>query len=324
MKDNGRQYRTRVSAVTKFMQDDLGLQPDRIWPLSIRNTMRFFSHLQLQELSASTITGYWAAIQWFHDISGFPSLASDPQFQQLHRLLEACFRVNHVLAKGKREIPSDLLELISQEVMSKSTSFGDHYHRDATIFTTLGHTGARGSEVRTMTTARVKFMQDRIRFTLDYESSKTTRLSHSRTAKRHPSDFFDLVATGLINCPCKFFTNWWNISGCHIPGPDRPVFPNSNSKKPISYSTIRLRLLATLTKMGYNASNYGTHSFRHGRAHDMQRAGAPLSDIRKVLRHAPDSNSTHLYLPQRDKRTHTTLDVIPTRKRTRGLQPKSY
>ena len=305
LKDGGTQYSARLRAVTIFLSRLLNIPPEQLWPLTPNHALLFLSHQQLLGNAYSTVVGYFAAINWGREIMGVPSLSALPEGQQVRRFLDSTQRANQRPIEGKLPIDALLGEQLIDYNLSHSRHAGDHYDRTANIISLALAGLNRVGEVSNLYDNDLMF-ERQLRYVdrfFNYESSKSMSLHDSARTPRQP---FRIYATNTRNCPVRRIAKWCQDTGLQNPSvAPRPVFPGANLLTPVSYSTVRVHLLASLDALGLDSRLYGTHSLRRGPATDAYLAGVPVPEIRKRLRHAPGSSATFQYLPA-DASRHRT------------------
>ena len=296
LKNDCNDYVSKVQCVARFMENECSIHPDSIWPMTTTAFVDFLADQSEKGNQLETMSSYVDAVEWFHDISGFPSFKSSPQFPLIRRLMEAAGRFNYQPSQAKEAFTPELVTSIIDDCLEHYRRGGSvSWLRAATIFACVDDAAGRINEILEASTDRVEFLPSaEVRIALPYRNSKNTHLKKPRSA-RQAMDYITLSGRGA-----RLFGEWWRYRSFSLLSHSEqiPVFEGTTAGRPLSYSTIRLQLSATLTRLGVDPSKYGTHSFRKGRSTAAFQQGAPVEGIRRLLRHAPGSGATAAYLPR--------------------------
>jgi Phage integrase family len=295
LKNNCDDYFSRVQYIENFFVDRCSRQAISLWPLSVMDMLDFIAAQSERGNQLETLEGYVNAVEWLHDLCGFPSIKEDGQYPTLQRLVEASGRANFTPVQGKEGFTSQQVTSIIDECLSLYNGGGSvSWFRAAVIFAGMDDTAGRVNEILEASTSRTVFLEGGdIRINLPYQNSKSTSLrKQRRDAKK--SDFIIIRGRGA-----HWFRCWWSYCKLDLPGKeDCPVFEGAIPGIPLSYSAIRAQLKTVVQRIGLDPTKYGTHSFRKGRSMMAFQQGVPVEDIRVMLRHAPKSGATASYLPK--------------------------
>jgi hypothetical protein len=292
-------YLTKVRRITTVLSTELGLHPDEIWPLSI-DLLEHFLVLQCDRGNQlGTVSAYVDAAEWYHNIHKFPSLRTGPYAKTITHLQNAIGRVNLSQSTSKQGFTPSHISAIVEDCLSHadealaSQRDPTAWLRGATLFAGAGDSGSRMSELCRLTTDQVVLSStsDTVFCYSTFESSKTAKLKP--TLNRNKQAFFTIQGLAAV-----LFRPWWHSQSLDHTHHSVAVFPRADGVRPITYSTVRRQLLSTLSRLGLSTTDFGTHSFRRGRATTAFQQGSDLPTIRQLLQHTPTSQSTFKYLPR--------------------------
>jgi len=298
MKHGYEQYFGRVQQVTEVLVRECGSPPEHVWPLSVSNAARFLAYLQLLRRRQSTVAGYVAAIEWYHDIHAWPNIRTGPGGPFIRRVLDSIFRTDLGPARPRDGVTPAMLQQLISGCWERSSSPTDCWARLATIMALLFDGRGRIMEVLGSYWDRVCFMADgSFEILLPYLAAKTASLISCRRSLGSSCQRLVFQLTDNPNCGARLLGRWWRAWGSPQGGVPTPIFPSPQTEGPITYSTIRNQMRGLFAELGFDLDRLCTHSFRIGGATADFQAGVPIPDIRESLRHVAGSQSTFRYLP---------------------------
>ena len=287
MKDHGHDYSLKVKHMQQFLFEKCGVPVG--FSFVAKHLEWFVTDQANRGNQLGTLTGYLAAAEWWNIINGFPSVKKSSSYDRLLRLIQAAGRDNYKAPTPKLALDETLAEAVVETCLQESPVPGTSPFQAAVIFAGASSGGTRINELLRLETNQVVELSDyKVKILLPYHKSKTAKLNH-----KYASD--SILLTGYA--AALFFRHWQHhkfVSG----GRPMWVFPGARPRHHIAYSTIRKKLLSCLSTLVSNPLQYGTHSFRRGRATHAFRSGVSLKGIRRLLRHKSGSKSTFRYLPK--------------------------
>ena len=257
----------------KFCQSTLNISVKL--PVSQKNLGLYVTHLFKIGLKSNTVQGHVSAISYFHKINGL----SDPSHS---------FFISKLLRGIQKEVPaSDSRKPISKSILMQLVTVlpdctSTTYERIMLTAMFLSayflclRVGeiAKSNNVSNMITLQVSSVTVR-RSIVAYLFTLTKYKHH----KGHKPILRLESQTKEKFCPVKSLTKFLAVR-TKISG---PLFI-MKSAKPITRSQFWTILKKCLTKIGKDAADFGTHSFRIGRCTDMVRDGYSDEQIKKIGR----------------------------------------
>ena len=220
----------------------------------------------------------------------------------LSTMVGTCRMENDVIL-NRLPIQSNLLEQLLFQIERKYS--GDHpqpflefLFKTAFIFMYYGMLRigevARAEGGHTLRAPNVHFGQNKDKILIVLNSSKTHGKRH------HPQKIRITANNNTRNlwknkkhfCPFEIANTYSNIRGGYINEQEQYFIFADHS--PLTSRALRRELKEALTRIGLDAKNYDTHSFRVGRATDLQKMQFPLDKIKQIGRWR--SNAVYNYL----------------------------
>ena len=289
--DSTKDYKRLWSHCYRFFAE-MNIYP----PYNGNDIMSYLEALCHQKVGKTTPKKMLRAINWMHQIQGWPVPGAGLQQMQIQRAVRA---VQSVLpnkgAPARVPLTRGEKSAIISYAQSKIKISGDHWDRNAVILKYTIACGGRMKDIVNLREIDVKWVTEpNLGVKAFFQSSKKDLIN---TGKWELEYCYQDVNDPLDGVAALLTFMRYNMKLEKRNEPSRAyIFRAFNSKLNISESSIYSIIKKICLECNIDSSLIGTHSFRKTCATERRENGATVAEVGRRLGHSKDSQSTKRYI----------------------------